>query len=52
MRRRHAAIVLDGLSLAAERQKPFADAVMQMAIAYPNGRLPTGFGKPMTLWRR
>ena len=52
MRRRHAAIVLDGTSLAAEQQKPFADAVMQLAIAYPQAKLPGGFGRPMTLWRR
>ncbi len=49
MRRRHAAIVLDGLSLAAERQKPFADAVMQMAIAYPKRKVANRLWKAYDL---
>ena len=34
-RRRHAATLLDGISLAARQQKPLANAVMQLAAAYP-----------------
>ena len=34
MRQRHTATLLDGLALAAEQQKPFANAVMQIAIGH------------------
>ena len=37
--RRHTATVLDGLALAAEQQKPFANAVMQMAIGHPRRKI-------------
>ncbi len=39
MRRRHTATLLDGLALAAEQQKPFANAVMQLAIGHPRRKI-------------
>jgi type II secretory pathway component PulF len=34
-RRRHTAMLLDGVSLAAQQQQPLAKAVMQLAAGYP-----------------
>jgi type II secretory pathway component PulF len=39
LRRRHTATILDGLALAAEQQKPFINAVMQLAIGHPRRKI-------------
>ena len=44
MRRRHAAVLLDALALTAEQQKPLADAVIQLAYAYPQRRISRRLG--------
>jgi type II secretory pathway component PulF len=43
--RRNTATVLDGLALAAETQKPMADAIKQMAIGHPQRKIANA------LWR-
>jgi type IV pilus assembly protein PilC len=39
LRRRHTATILDGLALAAEQQKPFANAVVQLAVGHPQRKI-------------